>query len=84
MKTTLLHKCRKDIMILNSYGFPAQRHDKKVQVVRFGMLNFKPILTSKNKTIYENYGNAFNRRRVAILDMAREIHKKPWYWHILH
>ena len=84
MKVTLLHKCREDIMILNSYGFPASRNDKKVQVVRFGMLNFKPILTSKNKTIYENYGNALNRRRVAILDMAREIHKKPWYWHILH
>ena len=71
-------------MILNNYGFRACPHDKKVQVVRFGRLNFKPILTSKKKTIYENYGNALNRRRVAILDMAREIHKKPWYWHIFN
>jgi len=84
MKAILLHKCREDIMILNSYGFPAQRHDKKVQVVKFGKFNYKPLLTSKKKPVYENYGNAVNRRRKAILDMAKEIHLKPWYWYVFH
>jgi len=84
MKAILLHKCREDIMILNSYGFTASPRDKKVQVVKFGKFNYKPILTSKKKPIYENYGNAVNRRRKAILEYAREIYSKPWYWHILH
>lgn len=84
MKTILLHKCREAIMILNSYGFPASRNDKKVQVVRFGRISFTPLLTTQKQTHYENYGNAVNRRNKAILEMAREIHLKPWYWHILH
>ena len=36
-------------MIINSYGFNAQPKDKKVQVVRFSLFYYKPILTSKKK-----------------------------------
>jgi len=73
-------------MILNSYGFPAQRHDKKVQVVKFGKFNYKPLLTSKGKTKYENYGNAVRRRRKAILEMAYDLTYggKPWYYWLIH
>lgn len=71
-------------MIINSYGFNAQPKDKKVQVVRFGLLNYKPILTSKKKPVYENYGNAVNRRRKAILEYAKELYGKPWYYFIFH
>ena len=84
MKTSLLHKCRESIMIINSYGFSAQPKDKKVQVVRFGLFYYKPILTSKKKPVYENYGNAVNRRRKAILEYAKELSGKPWYYFILH
>lgn len=71
-------------MILNSYGFPAQRKDKRVQVVKFSRFSYKPILSSKKKPVYENYGNAVNRRRRAILEYAREIYQKPWYWYVFH
>lgn len=71
-------------MILNKYGFPANRWDKKVQVVRFGKISFKPLLTTEKKTHYENYGNAVNRRNKAILEMARELNDKPWYYFIFH
>ena len=80
MKARLLRKCRDKIEIVNSYGFPADKNDKKVTVI-FG---WEPIKNSKGKTIYVNYGNAVNRRRKAILEYANEIHLKPWYWHILH
>jgi len=71
-------------MILNNYGFPASKRDKKVRVVKFGKLSFKPVLTSKKKPVYENYGNAVNRRRKAILEMAHELAIKKWYYFIFH
>lgn len=71
-------------MILNSCGFPASPRDKKVQVVKFGRISFKPLLTTKKKTHYENYGNAVNRRRKAIIEMARDLNNKPWYYFIFH
>lgn len=84
MKALLLHKCREDIMILNGYGFPAQPKDKKVQVVKFGKISYKPLLTSRGHIVYENYGNAVNRRRKAILEYAKELSTKPWYYFIFH
>jgi len=71
-------------MILNNYGFPASKRDKKVRVVKFGRLSFKPVLTSKKKPVYENYGNAVNRRRKAILELSQELYKKPWYYWIFN
>lgn len=84
MKNNLLHRCRESIMILNNYGFNATANDKKIQVVKFGYFSFKPILTSKGKTFYSSYGSALNRRRKAILDLAKELNKKPWYYFIFH
>jgi hypothetical protein len=71
-------------MILNNYGFPASKKDKRVRVVKFGKITCKPVLSTQKKPVYENYGNAVNRRRKAILELAHQLAYKPWYYFIFN
>ena len=80
MKARLLRKCKDKIEIVNSYGFPADKNDKKVTVI-FG---WKPLKNSKGKTAYIKYGNAVNKRRDAILEYAKAINNKSWIWHLFN
>ncbi len=84
MKARLLRKCRNKIKIINSYGLPADKTDKKVTVVLFGFTSFKTFKTSKGDTMYIKYGNALNKRREAILAYAKTINNKSLLWHIFN
>ena len=84
MKARLLRKCRRKIKIINSYGLPADKTDKKVTVVLLGLTSFKTFKTSKGDTIYIKYGNALNKRKEAILAYAKTINSKSILWHLLH
>ena len=84
MKVRLLKKCRKTISVVNMLGLPATKSDKNVSVVFFRTFGFDTLKNSKGKTLYVKYGNAINKRRIAIVRYARLINNKPWYWHLLH
>ena len=73
MKALLLMKCRQSIVILNNYGLPARRNDKKVTVVKIGAFKDIPLISSKGSSVYINYGNAVIKRRAAILEEAKHI-----------
>lgn len=71
-------------MILNNYGLPPQPDDKKIMVVRFFALKWKPLKNSKGGIYYAKLGNAQNKRREEILNMARELNFKSWLYNVFH
>lgn len=85
MKSKLLKKARRDVKLINMLGEAATPKDKGITIKKFNPNGTVSTLrTSKNKIAYINYGNAIIRRREEILDLATELNKKSFLWHVFH
>ena len=65
-------------MIVNNYGLQPEKDDKKLMVVRFVALGWRPYKNFKGGIYFSKLDTAQKKRREEILILARELDKKSF------